>query len=74
MNFVCYQELDVDESVNNRPVQKKQIIQLDECLQLFTTTEKLGSDDPWYVNYRCQDKSKQFWKSWIKSYIYMINN
>lgn len=28
--------------------QKKQVIQLSECLELFTTIEKLGNDDLWY--------------------------
>ena len=27
--------------------QKKQVIQLNECLELFTTTEELGENDPW---------------------------
>lgn len=34
------------ESMRNKP-QKKQVIQLGDCLELFTTTEKLGENDPW---------------------------
>ncbi|XP_042898820.1 ubiquitin carboxyl-terminal hydrolase 4 isoform X2 [Parasteatoda tepidariorum] len=38
----------IHESMNQRISQKKQVIQLSECLELFTTVEKLGADDPWY--------------------------
>ena len=31
--------------------QKKQVIQLTDCLELFTTMEKLGANDPWYVTF-----------------------
>ncbi|GAB6033494.1 Ubiquitin carboxyl-terminal hydrolase 15 [Chamberlinius hualienensis] len=31
-----------------RPQLKRQVIQLNECLELFTTTEKLSADDSWY--------------------------
>ena len=41
------EELDVDDSVNLKPLQKKQVIQLTDCLDLFTTKEKLGEQDPW---------------------------
>lgn len=41
-------EYEVHESVNTKLSQKKHVIQLSECLELFTTTEKLGVDDPWY--------------------------
>ncbi|XP_023213682.1 ubiquitin carboxyl-terminal hydrolase 4-like, partial [Centruroides sculpturatus] len=41
-------EHDIHESLNVRWSQKKQVIQLSECLELFTTTEKLGAEDPWY--------------------------
>lgn len=37
----------VDESMHQRPAPKK-TIQLTDCLQLFTTMEKLGEQDPWY--------------------------
>ncbi|PRD21568.1 UNVERIFIED_CONTAM: usp15 [Trichonephila clavipes] len=38
----------IHDSMNLRISQKKQVIQLSECLELFTTVEKLGADDPWY--------------------------
>lgn len=42
-------EIEDHESVNSSKLsQKKQSIQLSECLKLFTTTEQLGADDPWY--------------------------
>ena len=34
------------DSMRNKPA-KKQVIQLSDCLELFTTTEKLGENDPW---------------------------
>jgi len=37
-----------DESYHARPSQKKQMIQLEECLELFTTKEELGEHDTWY--------------------------
>ena len=52
----------MDDSVNQRTVQKHQTIQLTECLELFTTTEKLGEQDPWYCP-RCkkhQQATKKF--------------
>ncbi len=39
--------IETHESVNARPATRKQTIQLNECLELFTTTEKLGEQDPW---------------------------
>ena len=36
-----------DESYHARPSQKKQMIQLEECLELFTTKEELGEHDTW---------------------------
>ena len=49
----CYdsdaaEEVDDDASFTQRPVAKKQVLQLRECLELFTTTERLGADDAWY--------------------------
>ena len=46
------EELEVDDTVNQRtngtgPGGNKQSVQLTECLDLFTTTEKLGEQDPW---------------------------
>ncbi|KAG1670073.1 Ubiquitin carboxyl-terminal hydrolase 15 [Nymphon striatum] len=40
------EEVEKHESVSNRT--KKQVMQLGECLDLFTTTEKLGTEDLWY--------------------------
>ena len=34
-------------SFDSKPVQKKQV-QLEECLELYTTKEKLGENDAWY--------------------------
>jgi len=45
------EEFEIDDSMNYRPV--KRHVQLNECLDLFTTTEKLGSHDPWYCP-RCK--------------------
>ncbi|KAL3853771.1 hypothetical protein ACJMK2_017284 [Sinanodonta woodiana] len=42
--------------------QKKQVIQINDCLELFTTTEKLGAQDPWYCS-KCekhQQATKKF--------------
>ncbi|XP_077488380.1 ubiquitin carboxyl-terminal hydrolase 15-like isoform X1 [Amblyomma americanum] len=36
----------VHESVHQRTVKRQ--LQLRECLELFTTTEKLGAEDPWF--------------------------
>ena len=33
-------------TMKNKP-QKKGVIQLNDCLELFTTTENLGENDPW---------------------------
>jgi ubiquitin carboxyl-terminal hydrolase 4/11/15 len=41
------EEFEVHQTVNTDPIQKKQTIQLNSCLELFTTKEKLGADDPW---------------------------
>ncbi|XP_022252353.1 ubiquitin carboxyl-terminal hydrolase 15-like isoform X3 [Limulus polyphemus] len=38
----------IHESVNTKFSQKRQVIQLSDCLKLFMTTEKLGAKDPWY--------------------------
>ena len=40
------QAFEVHETMKAKP-QKKQVIQLSDCLDLFTTTEKLGANDPW---------------------------
>ena len=42
------EELEVDDTVNQKTnAGPKQSLQLTECLDLFTTTEKLGEQDPW---------------------------
>lgn len=53
---------DTHESMNTRWSQKKMVIQLNECLELFTTVEKLGADDPWYCPAckRHQQATKKF--------------
>jgi len=56
------EDVDQDDSVRQRPVQRKQVVQLSECLELFTTKEKLGEHDPWYCP-RCekhQQATKKF--------------
>ena len=45
-NDSAAESFDQDESMKNKP-HKKQVIQLNDCLELFTTTEKLGENDPW---------------------------
>jgi ubiquitin carboxyl-terminal hydrolase 4/11/15 len=37
-----------DDSYHGKVVPKKQVIRLAECLQLYTTQERLGADDTWY--------------------------
>ncbi|CAH1783519.1 unnamed protein product, partial [Owenia fusiformis] len=59
-------DLLVDDSMNMKQQQRRQVIQLTDCLDLFTTTEKLGEQDPWYCP-RCkkhQQATKKFdlWK------------
>lgn len=52
---------EIHETMKAKP-QKKQVIQLSDCLDLFTTTEKLGAKDPWYCP-RCekhQQATKKF--------------
>ncbi|ESO00675.1 hypothetical protein HELRODRAFT_101065 [Helobdella robusta] len=38
---------EIDASMDSRPAVKKSIL-LSDCLELFTTMEKLGEQDPWY--------------------------
>ena len=47
-NVLCFQAFEIHETMKTKP-QKKQVIQLTDCLDLFTTMEKLGANDPWYV-------------------------
>ncbi|XP_043245405.1 ubiquitin carboxyl-terminal hydrolase 15-like [Amphibalanus amphitrite] len=45
---------DEHESVNARPSTRRPAIQLSDCIDLFTSTEKLGVNDAWY----CPDCKK----------------
>lgn len=44
--YLYFQAVDIDPCLENRPVTKKTIL-LSDCLELFTTMEKLGEQDPW---------------------------
>ena len=44
------EEFAQDDSYHAKPSQKKQVVQLEECLELYTTKEKLGEDDAWYFS------------------------
>jgi ubiquitin carboxyl-terminal hydrolase 4/11/15 len=56
------EDLEIDDSMSARPVQKKQCIQLSECLELFTTNELLGEHDLWFcpVCKRHEQATKKF--------------
>uniref|UniRef100_A0A8D3CUL7 Ubiquitin carboxyl-terminal hydrolase n=1 Tax=Scophthalmus maximus TaxID=52904 RepID=A0A8D3CUL7_SCOMX len=41
------QDFDKHESMDYKP-QKKAFFKLKDCIELFTTKEKLGAEDPWY--------------------------
>ncbi|XP_028809666.1 ubiquitin carboxyl-terminal hydrolase 15 isoform X3 [Denticeps clupeoides] len=41
------EDCDKHESMEYKP-QKKAVFKLRDCIELFTTKEKLGADDPWY--------------------------
>lgn len=41
------EDFDKHESMEHKP-QKKAFFKLKDCIELFTTKEKLGADDPWY--------------------------
>uniref|UniRef100_UPI00398F05F1 ubiquitin carboxyl-terminal hydrolase 15-like isoform X3 n=1 Tax=Pristiophorus japonicus TaxID=55135 RepID=UPI00398F05F1 len=41
------EDFEKHESMDYRP-QKKMFVKLKDCIELFTTKEKLGADDPWY--------------------------
>ncbi|XP_032242140.2 ubiquitin carboxyl-terminal hydrolase 4 [Nematostella vectensis] len=56
------EETEEDESVARKPTQRKSVVQLNDCIQLFLTREKLGANDPWYCP-QCkkhQQASKKF--------------
>jgi len=42
------EEFSQNDSYHAKPSQKKQVVRLEECLELYTTKEKLGEDDAWY--------------------------
>ncbi|MEQ2205884.1 Ubiquitin carboxyl-terminal hydrolase 15, partial [Xenoophorus captivus] len=44
---VVEQDYDKHESMEYKP-QKKAFFKLKDCIELFTTKEKLGAEDPWY--------------------------
>lgn len=41
------QDFDKHESMDYKP-QKKAFFKLKDCIELFTTKEKLGAEDPWW--------------------------
>lgn len=41
------QDFDKHESMEYKP-QKKAFFKLKDCIELFTTKEKLGAEDPWW--------------------------
>lgn len=44
-------DVDEDASFQHRPVAKKHVLQLRECLELFTSVERLGAEDAWYATF-----------------------
>ena len=44
------EEFAQDESYHAKMSQKKQSVRLDECLELYTSKEKLGENDAWSVS------------------------
>ncbi|XP_051976317.1 ubiquitin carboxyl-terminal hydrolase 15-like isoform X1 [Xyrauchen texanus] len=46
-NETVTEDFDKHESMDYKP-QKKSFFKLKDCIELFTTKEKLGADDPWY--------------------------
>lgn len=47
-NEKAAEEFNQDDSYHGRVTPKKQVINLSECLKLYTSQEKLGADDAWY--------------------------
>lgn len=45
-NCGSVQDYDKHESMEYKP-QKKAFFKLKDCIELFTTKEKLGAEDPW---------------------------
>jgi ubiquitin C-terminal hydrolase len=46
-------QVNQDESVNSTDAPKKQVVSLQECIELYTSQEKLSEDDKWYCP-RCK--------------------
>ncbi|XP_073695280.1 ubiquitin carboxyl-terminal hydrolase 15-like isoform X3 [Garra rufa] len=46
-NETVVEDFEKHESMEYKP-QKKSFFKLKDCIELFTTKEKLGADDPWY--------------------------
>ncbi|KAI7792214.1 putative ubiquitin carboxyl-terminal hydrolase 15-like, partial [Triplophysa rosa] len=46
-NEAAAEDFDKHESMDYKP-QKKSFFKLKDCIELFTTKEKLGAEDPWY--------------------------
>ncbi|XP_051544644.1 ubiquitin carboxyl-terminal hydrolase 15-like isoform X3 [Myxocyprinus asiaticus] len=46
-NETVTEDFEKHESMDYKP-QKKSFFKLKDCIELFTTKEKLGADDPWY--------------------------
>ncbi|XP_059091834.1 ubiquitin carboxyl-terminal hydrolase 4-like [Tigriopus californicus] len=47
-NEKASEEFNQDDSFDAKPTQKKQHVKLEECLELYTSVEKLGANDAWY--------------------------
>ena len=58
--YTNLKDCETEEFTQNKPAQNKQSIQLDDCLQLFTTKEKLGENDAWYVHVVQKCKNIEF--------------
>ncbi|XP_035283172.1 ubiquitin carboxyl-terminal hydrolase 15-like isoform X2 [Anguilla anguilla] len=54
------EDFEKHESMEYKP-QKKAFFQLQDCIQLFTTKEKLGAEDPWYCP-SCKEHQQAFKK------------
>ncbi|XP_065146163.1 ubiquitin carboxyl-terminal hydrolase 15-like isoform X1 [Paramisgurnus dabryanus] len=46
-NETAVEDFDKHESMDYKP-QKKSFFKMKDCIELFTTKEKLGAEDPWY--------------------------
>lgn len=61
--YVCVcdweQDFDKHESMEYKP-QKKAFFKLKDCIELFTTKEKLGAEDPWWDTVAAQSKQTSY--------------